>query len=395
MSKPFHVYLDLDVRNDDILAGVPPALSFEETRTQPFLEGDASDYFCAIARFTLQPSNSLPVLIPVIDTNQGVPSPSVNQTVYKISFYEQADPNNPSATRQLITQNIVFVPENRTIATPKPPSGVQDTSSEYYHLHSYKSFINMINTTLRSLYSLLPLVIGHYNPPYIEWDNASCTATLYADTYFFDLNGNMNAFTGTSGRDRKFEIYFNSRLYQLFSTLPSTYTNATGDLNYRLDIFGDASNTTKLPVNDTNGGSMYNVALSQEISTVAVWSPIESIVFTSTSLPIHPSLSSIPRVITSGNTSVMGSGQPNILNILTDFQVAVSGTNQYRPEISYVPQGEYRLVDMFSNSNLSRIDLQVYWRDKTGELHRILLYPGCSASVKLLFRHKGFYLGAD
>jgi len=88
MSKPFHVYLDLDVRNDDILAGVPPALSFEETRTQPFLEGDASDYFCAIARFTLQPSNSLPVLIPVIDTNQGVPSPSVNQTVYKISFYE-------------------------------------------------------------------------------------------------------------------------------------------------------------------------------------------------------------------------------------------------------------------------------------------------------------------
>ena len=395
MSKPFHVYLDLDVRNDDILAGVPPALSFEETRTQPFLEGDASDYFCAIARFTLQPSNSLPVLIPVIDTNQGVPSPSINQTVYKISFYEQADPNNPSATRQLITQNIVFVPENRTIATPQPPSGVQDTSSEYYHLHSYKSFINMINTTLRSLYSLLPLVIGHYNPPYIEWDNASCTATLYADTYFFDLNGNMNAFTGTSGRDRKFEIYFNSRLYQLFSTLPSTYTNATGDLNYRLDIFGDASNTTKLPVNDTNGGSMYSVALSQEISTVAVWSPIESIVFTSTSLPIHPSLSSIPRVITSGNTSVMGSGQPNILNILTDFQVAVSGTNQYRPEISYVPQGEYRLVDMFSNSNLSRIDLQVYWRDKTGELHRILLYPGCSASVKLLFRHKGFYLGAD
>ena len=395
MSKPFHVYLDLDVRNDDILSGVPPALSFEETRTQPFLDGDASDYFCAIARFTLQPSNSLPVLIPIIDTNQGVPSPSVNQTIYKISFWEQAGPVTPTAGRQIYTQNIVFVPENRTIAIPRPPVGVQDTSSEYYYLHSYKSFVNMINTTLRSLYSSLPLVIGHYSPPYVEWDNASCTATLYADTYYFDLNGNMNAFTGSGGRDRKFEIYFNSRLYQLFSTLPATYTSATGDLNYRLDIFGDASNTTKLPLNDTNGGSMYNIALSQEISTIAVWSPIESIVFTSTSLPIHPSLSSIPRVLTSGNTSVMGSGQPNLLNILTDFQVAVSGSNQYRPEISYVPQGEYRLVDMYTNSNLSRIDLQVYWRDKAGELHRILLYPGCSASVKLLFRHKGFYLGAD
>ena len=395
MSKPFHVYLDLDVRNDDVLAGVPPALSFEETRTQPFLDGDSSDYFCAIARFTLQTSNSLPVLIPIIDTNQGVASPSVNKTIYKISFYEQADPTTPTADRLLYTLNITFVPEDKTIANPAPPSGVQDMSSEYYYIHSYKSFINMINTTLRSLYTSLPLVAGHFNPPYLEWDNTSCVATLYADTYYFDLNGNMNSFTGLAGRSRKFEIYFNSRLYQLFSTLPATYTNATGDLNYRLDIFGDASNTSKLPVNDANGNDMYNVALSQEISTVAVWSPIESIVFTSNSLPIHPSLSAIPRVITSGNPSVMGSGQPNILNILTDFQLAVSGSNQFRPEISYVPQGEYRLVDMFSNSNLNRIDLQVYWRDKTGLLHRILLYPGCSASVKILFRHKGFYLGAD
>ena len=50
---------------------------------------------------------------------------------------------------------------------------------------------------------------------------------------------------------------------------------------------------------------------------------------------------------------------------------------------------------MFYNRNLSRVDTQVYWRDKQGQLHRLLLYPGRSASVKLLFRHKGFYLGVD
>ena len=69
--------------------------------------------------------------------------------------------------------------------------------------------------------------------------------------------------------------------------------------------------------------------------------------------------------------------------------------NQHRPEISYAPQGEYRLIAMFSNRNLSRVDLQVYWRDKQGQLHPLLLYPGCSASAKLLFRHKGLYLGVD
>jgi hypothetical protein len=39
------------------------------------LDGDASEYFCTIARFTLQTGNSLPVFIPVIDTSQIPPPP--------------------------------------------------------------------------------------------------------------------------------------------------------------------------------------------------------------------------------------------------------------------------------------------------------------------------------
>ena len=240
--------------------------------------------------------------------------------------------------------------------------------------------------------------VTRYNPPYMEWDHTSCTATLYADAYYFDLSV-RNPITGTPGRSRKFEIYFNTRLYQLFSTLNATYVGASYDgvtgLDYRLDIFGDISNTIKTPLNDHLDKPIYNIALSQETSTIAVWSPVESIVFTSSSLPIHPALSSAPKVISTGQFSITGSGVPNLANVLTDFQIAVSPTNQYRPEISYAPQGEYRLIDMYSNRNLSRVDLQVYWRDKQGFLHPILLYPGCSASVKLLFRHKGFYLGMD
>ena len=122
---------------------------------------------------------------------------------------------------------------------------------------------------------------------------------------------------------------------------------------------------------------------------------MEAIVFTSSSLPIHSALSSTPKVISAGQFSITGSGVPNLANFLTDFQIAVSPTNQHRPEISYTPQGEYRLIDMYSNRNLSRVDLQVYWRDKQGNLHPLPPYLGCSASVKLLFRHKGFYLGMD
>ena len=128
---------------------------------------------------------------------------------------------------------------------------------------------------------------------------------------------------------------------------------------------------------------------------MGLWNPIASVVFTSTTLPIHPTLSSPPKIYNSVGSGLQGSGSTNLTNILSDFEFPISSTNQYRPEISYVPQSEYRLIDMYSNRNLSKIDLNVYWRDRYGNLKPIRLLPGCSASVKILFRHKHFYLGTD
>ena len=414
MATPFHIYLDLEVRNDDtvITGRPPPPLSFEETRTQPFLDGDASEYFCTIARFTLQTGNSLPVFIPAIDTSQIPPPPGQvptvvpqNQTIYKISFWEEPNPSDPTSSRFFFQRNVVYVPTDRTQPFPAAPYGKQDLSSEYYYVRSYYDFIDMINTTLSELYDLLPGSAPsiHFNPPFMDWDSTNCTATLHADSWFFDLSRDRNTTTRAVGRPRKFEIYFDTRLYQLLSTLNATYVGTStiddnkfySGLDYRLDIFGNASNTAALGRKDSFDLDLYNITLTQGISTIAAWNPIESIIFTSTSLPIHPALSSAPKVVSAGELSTIGSGTPNLANILTDFQIAVSPTNQYRPEISYTPLGEYRLIDMFSNRNLSRVDLQVYWRDKRGGLRPILLYPGCSASVKLLFRHKGFYLGMD
>ena len=65
MHDPHHVYLDLDVINNDYKHdGAPPYLRFEEIRNTPFLDGDSSEYFCSIVRFTIQTGNTLPVIIP-------------------------------------------------------------------------------------------------------------------------------------------------------------------------------------------------------------------------------------------------------------------------------------------------------------------------------------------
>ena len=83
MSDPHHVYLDLDViNNNHTFTGLPPYLRFEETRNTPFLDGDSSDYLCSIVRFTIQTGNTLPVFIPSVVIGQNNP----NKTIYTVSL---------------------------------------------------------------------------------------------------------------------------------------------------------------------------------------------------------------------------------------------------------------------------------------------------------------------
>ena len=130
-----------------------------------------------------------------------------------------------------------------------------------------------------------------------------------------------------------------------------------------------------------------------EVSSIDAWNPVASIVFTSNTLPIVPSQTSPAKLYNSSSNGLSSSGVANITNIISDFEIPISASNQYRSEISYVPQGEYRLIDMYSNQDIFKLDLHVYWKNRSGDLIPLLLEPGCSASVKILFRSKRFYLG--
>ena len=103
-SSPYHVYLDLDVINNDYSSNSPPQLRFEESRNAPFLDGDSKDYFCSIARFSIQTANTLPLFIPKIDAS----AVDLNTTIYKITFvYTKTGAN---AATHTATANIMFSP---------------------------------------------------------------------------------------------------------------------------------------------------------------------------------------------------------------------------------------------------------------------------------------------
>jgi hypothetical protein len=93
----------------------------------------------------------------------------------------------------------------------------------------------------------------------------------------------------------------------------------------------------------------------------------------------------------SGSTpNISSSGAPNLANIITDFAVGIDGSNQYRPNMLFSIQSEYRLIDMYSMVNLNRIDITVYWKSSYGDLIPLHLNPGCSASIKILFRNRRY-----
>ena len=120
MHDPLHVYLDLDVIKSDYKHnGARPYLRFEEIRHAHFLDGDNSEYFCSIVRFTIQTGKTLPVIIPRI-ANPMEP----NTTIYTVSYTYQSP---AIADNQLFvsTAPIIYEPEDKT-ATVKPnPQGVK------------------------------------------------------------------------------------------------------------------------------------------------------------------------------------------------------------------------------------------------------------------------------
>jgi len=191
-------------------------------------------------------------------------------------------------------------------------------------------------------------------------------------------------------------IYLNERLYDLFVGVPYQFVSNTGEMNYTLKVIYNNSNliykTVLVPSVPTATTKEVNyVQMVQEISSIALWSPVASIIFASSLLPILSTQTSLPKNIGNPNNNFTEIGNnSNLLNAISDFSIAVDGNNQYRPMVVYNPAAEYRLIDMHSSMNLNRVDIVVYWKDSCGNTHPCELQPGCSANVKLMFRRKVF-----
>jgi hypothetical protein len=377
--QPYHVYLDLDFINNDVESGAQPhPLVFEETRNSPFLEGDCSNYFCSIARFSIMTGGSLPVFIPRMDMT----STDVNKTVYKVTL---------GYAGTSVTQNVEYSQNSGSTSTllygNTPPNSNSPTSTSYYNIYNYQDFIDMVNYAMQTAWTNVcsqnvPTLNGTI-APFLEFDPSTNKCTLNAQQSVFDITYAGGIIPAT--------LVFNSRLMELFVGFQNIFMQYGGDLNYAL-VIKNRNGANLSTVKNGTATTIY-VQMYQEISSVPLWNPVASLVFCSSMLPISPTQTSTPTVISNQSDNLTSSGDnSNLANQLSDFELAIQDANQYRPIILYAPASEYRLIDMFSGSNLNRINIQVFWKDQFGNLNPFLLDPGCAAHIKLMFRRKDFYI---
>jgi hypothetical protein len=135
------------------------------------------------------------------------------------------------------------------------------------------------------------------------------------------------------------------------------------------------------------------------VSTSTLWSPIDSIVFTSTLLPLQNEQTAPPNTLGTRNTgNSTATSQSAFSPIITDVSLDLgSDPSAYRKMIYYAPSAEYRMAD-FQNSkqDIRNIDIQVFWKNRLdNQLYPVSMFNLSSVSFKLMFRKKQMSKGEE
>lgn len=339
--------------------------------------------------------------------------------------------------------------------TPRPPTTEQDLSSRYYWVFTYQHWIDIVNATILQAHQTLytdfqtawagtagltdpfPFATftdfqAYVNTPQIVYgDEIKPLFTLYGDSDGYGAR--LEPFTpipyvaGTASQQTqpRERLFFNTNLAGLFANFSSVYWNRTdipsntiGGITYpafpnpvpegyvkeiifpnkfyqnvedfRLAPFSGVPPLGFVPLAQQK---VYWKLLQDFKSVDSLWSPISSIVFTTSLLPIKTESASQPNILGTGN---LGDSAPTSKSafqpIITDIALdtALSGADDYRQFIYYAPNAEYRMSDLStSEQEIRNIDVSVFWKNRlNNELYPVQMYNLSSVSIKMLFRHK-------
>ena len=284
-------------------------------------------------------------------------------------------------------------------------------------------------------------------PPQITWNADNSRMTFYGDSDCFGQRKTNFVDLGTPGTPAYppyCRTFMNNNMYGLFSgfstiyynttAIPSTYPistmwqnnpySALGDIpgatqellftnqfyqnvaDYRLAPYAGTPPLGFVPTTPYNLQKVYWEIYQDFTCVDTLWSPIASIVFQSTLMPIVKEAITPPTDLGTGNLSQslaqsngIGVAQSAFSPIITDVaidQFSGGGADAYRHFIYYAPSAEYRLSDTSGSQDIRSIDISVFWKARlTGQVYPIQMFNLSSVNIKVMFRKKGVALLKD
>jgi hypothetical protein len=202
-------------------------------------------------------------------------------------------------------------------------------------------------------------------------------------------------------------LYLNSNMGNILANFPSFYENLTTNpgyvyrmrvpddfytnvVDYRVAPFAGVPPLGFVPVSEQK---VY-YRITQDFKSVSqLWSPISSLVFTTTMLPIKAEQIGAPVELGEGNLGYSSAGTAAAFNpIVTDIALNTEdiGADGYRGFIYYAPQAQYRLADLTpSQQAINNIDIQVFYKNRlNNQLYPVTIPNGGSVDIKVMFIRK-------
>lgn len=253
-----------------------------------------------------------------------------------------------------------------------------------------------------------------FPPPTFQFDPNTNRFKILASSSIMGNRTNLAAYPSIPGTGLEqtavVRMFMNSNMFGLFSNFSNLYWNTTSNaggpypgvsapVGYVNEIlFPNKLFQNLITLTSPNSPIEWTIwpwwVNEQEWnSNDALWSPISSLVFTSTLLPVKTESTGAPVVLGQGNlgfssATVQSAFQPIITDIALDTSVA--GSQSYRRFTIYIPQAEYRLSDFTrSKQEIRNIDIQVFWKSRlSNQLFPIYMFNLSSVSLKIMFKHK-------
>lgn len=323
------------------------AAVIKETRNSAILE-KPNEWQASIVRFDVS-TNSIPV---AVIKQVGLPPGAATDCYVTLNF---AGVN--------YTQNVLLT---------------KSQTENFNFVYSYQHWLDNINNALALAFAAIPAPGANQDPPIFALDTTTSLIQLYVTSRYLLTDANP------------ITISVNDKLYRYLRGF-QTFFNGNATANFKdYDLIVLPNNTFALPVVGQRQTYPVSVASahyvyysSQEKPNLGSWNPVRSLMITSDLIPSRPEF-----VQSNINSNIPYDLSANFRSILTDFIQDQSSDPAARGVTVYLPTAEYRMIDLSKDNPLYNIDFQIFWTDFDGNIYPIMLAPGETFGVKLMFRRR-------